>query len=137
MSSSSMEEQAAREAQASEEEHRRRLANRQRLRELRIKRLRAKVQALCLYVLLVYQLLLICSLLDGVGWVCVREAKCHALALSWPDWSCSGNRNSRGPRLFPREKRHKTFSKQNKRESEHTRPFNCSIHISGICTSDL
>lgn len=47
MSSSSMEDQATREAQASEEEHRRRLANRQRLRELRIKRLRAKVWALC------------------------------------------------------------------------------------------
>lgn len=43
VSPSSMEEQAAREAQASAEEHRRRLANRQRLRELRIKRLRAKV----------------------------------------------------------------------------------------------
>lgn len=41
-----MEEQAAREAQASAEEHRRRLANRQRLRELRIKRLRAKVKLL-------------------------------------------------------------------------------------------
>ncbi|CAM9451788.1 unnamed protein product [Ectocarpus sp. 6 AP-2014] len=39
---SAMQEQAAREAQASAEEHRRRLDNRQRLRELRIKRLRAK-----------------------------------------------------------------------------------------------
>eukprot|EP00903_Cladosiphon_okamuranus_P011632 g10941.t1 len=46
VSASSMEEQVAREAQASEEEHRRRLANRQRLRELRIKRLRAKALGL-------------------------------------------------------------------------------------------
>lgn len=36
-------EEAANEAQASAEEHRRRLDNKQRLRELRIKRLRAKV----------------------------------------------------------------------------------------------
>ncbi|CAM9378289.1 unnamed protein product [Ectocarpus fasciculatus] len=42
VSSSAMQEQAAREAQASAEEHRRRLENRQRLRELRIRRLRAK-----------------------------------------------------------------------------------------------
>lgn len=43
LSSSAIEEQAVMEAQASAEEHRRRLENRQRLRELRIKRLRAKV----------------------------------------------------------------------------------------------
>lgn len=67
MSTSSMEEQVAKEAQASEEEHRRRLANRQRLRELRIKRLRAKVKVVCLSVLLLVWLCCY-SLLDV--WCC-------------------------------------------------------------------
>lgn len=76
MSSSSIEDQAAREAQASEEEHRRRLANRQRLRELRIKRLRAKVWTLScrfLFSLLVARRFCVVVVVVG-GLVCVELA---------------------------------------------------------------